>query len=135
VTAGASDAGVLSRYFTLLDDRRIEDLVDMFAEDGVMITKGGTEGRAVQGRTNLRSYYQGRGPSTVTHVITASSQSPGVSLAEGIVFPRDADGEQKFFIASAGLDQHGRITRYTTLVWPGITAEQATFLVGTANGR
>jgi len=58
-----------------------------------------------------------------------------VSLAEGIVFPRDADGEQKFFIASASLDDDGRITRYTTLVWPDITAEQATFLVGTADGR
>jgi hypothetical protein len=100
----------------------------------VMITRGGTEGRAVQGRSDLRDYYLGRGPSTVTHVVTASSESPQVSLAEGIVYPR-GDGEQKFFMASASLDRHGRITRYTTLVWPGITEEQAGFLARAAEGR
>ena len=128
---GAGDAGVLGRYFELLDDRRVDDLVELFAEDGVMITRGGTEGKAVQGRSDLRNYYLGRGPSTVTHVITASSQSAEVSLAEGIVHPRD-DGERKFFIASASLDGHGRIIRYTTLVWPGISDEQARFLVRTS---
>jgi hypothetical protein len=131
---GAGDAGVLGRYFELLDDRRVDDLVELFAEDGVMITRGGTEGKAVQGRSDLRKYYSGRGPSTVTHAITASSQSGEVSLAEGIVHPR-GDGEQKFFIASASLDRHGRITRYTTLVWPGITDEQSGFLVRTPQGR
>jgi SnoaL-like domain len=131
---GAGDGGVLGRYFALLDDRRVDDLVELFAEDGVMITRGGTAGKAVQGRSDLRKYYSGRGPSTVTHAITASSQSGEVSLAEGIVHPR-GDGEQKFFIASASLDRNGRITRYTTLVWPGITDEQAGFLVRTPQGR
>jgi SnoaL-like domain len=134
LTVGAGDAGVLGRYFALLDDRRVDELVKLFAEDGVMITRGGTEGRAVQGRSDLRDYYLGRGPSTVTHVVTASSESPQVSLAEGIVYPR-GDGEQKFFMASASLDRHGRITRYTTLVWPGITEEQAGFLARAAEGR
>ena len=131
---GAGDAGVLGRYFALLDDRRVDELLELFAEDGVMITRGGTEGRAVQGRSDLRDYYLGRGPSTVTHVVTASSESPQVSLAEGIVYPR-GDGEQKFFMASASLDRHGCITRYTTLVWPGITEEQAGFLARAAEGR
>lgn len=134
LTVGVSEAGILGRYFALLDDRIVDALVALFADDGVMITRGGTEGKAVQGKSDLREYYLGRGPSTVTHVITASSQSADVSLAEGIVYPR-GEGEQKFFIASASLDAHGRITRYTTLVWPGITDEQAGFLVGTSEGR
>jgi hypothetical protein len=134
LTEGVGEAGILGRYFALLDDRRVDELVDLFAEDGVMITRGGTDGKAVQGKSDLREYYLGRGPSTVTHVITASSQSPHVSLAEGIVYPR-GEGEQKFFIASASLDTHGRVTRYTTLVWPGITDKQAGFLVGISEGR
>ena len=131
MTANATDrSGVLSRYFQLLDSREIDDLVEMYAEDGVMITKGGTDGRAIVGKPALREFYAGRGPSTNRHSITSAAESASGSFAEGLVVAREGDGETKFFIATANLDGDGKITRYTTLVWPALTQEQAKHLVG-----
>jgi hypothetical protein len=121
---------LLARYFELLDARCIDELVPLFAPDGIMITRGGTAGEIVQGHERLRDYYAGRGPSAVRHTITATSQSDFACFAEGLVKPRDGAGEIKFFLASASLDEQRRIARYTTLVWPGITSDQALSLTG-----
>ena len=130
MTPADISATLLARYFELLDERRIEELVLLFAPDGVMITRGGTDGQAIAGHGQLRDYYAGRGPSAVRHAITAASQSERGCFAEGLVKPRDGHGETKFFLASASLDDQRRITRYTTLVWPGLTADQALTLTG-----
>jgi hypothetical protein len=126
----ASRVTLLARYFELLDARCIDELVLLFAPDGIMITRGGTVGEVVQGREKLRDYYASRGPSTVRHTITAASQSDLACFAEGLVKPRDGAGETKFFLASASLGEQRRIARYTTLVWPGITGDQALALTG-----
>jgi SnoaL-like domain len=126
----ASRATLLARYFELLDARCTDELVLLFAPGGIMITRGGTAGEVVRGHEKLRDYYAGRGPSTVRHMITASSQSDLACFAEGLVKPRDEAGETKFFLASASLDEQRLITRYTTLVWPGITGDQASALTG-----
>jgi SnoaL-like protein len=127
---GTDRSGVLTRYFQLLDSREVDDLVEMYAEDGVMITKGGTDGRAIVGKPALREFYADRGPSVNFHTITSAAESPSGSFAEGLVAPREGDGETKFFIATASLDGDGKITRYTTLVWPTLTREQVKHLVG-----
>jgi hypothetical protein len=114
---------LLVRYFSLLDNRATEDLVSMFAPDGIMITKGGTGGAALQGTDALRSFFAGRGPAVSRHIVTGAAQSPGHSLAEGLVRPIEA-GETKFFLASALVDDAGRITRYTTLVWTDLSSDQ-----------
>jgi SnoaL-like domain len=130
----ASRATLLARYFELLDARCTDELVLLFAPDGIMITRGGTAGEVVQGHRRLHDYYAGRGPSTVRHTITAASQSDCACFAEGLVKPRDGAGDIKFFLASAALDEQRRIKRYTTLVWPGITGDQALSLTGQPDG-
>jgi hypothetical protein len=111
---------VLVRYFHALDNRSTDELVAMFAPDGLMITRGGTAGEAIQGHEALREFYLGRGPATSRHIVTNAAQTDRVSLAEGLVRPLGS-GEVKFFLASALLGSSDLITRYTTLVWPDIT--------------
>jgi hypothetical protein len=111
---------ILVRYFRALDSRATDELVAMFAPDGLMITKGGTAGQAVQGHEGLREFYVGRGPATSQHIVTNAAQTERVSLAEGLVRPLGS-GEVKFFLASALLGRSNLITRYTTLVWADIT--------------
>jgi SnoaL-like domain len=114
---------LLVRYFALLDRRATDELVLMFAPDGVMITKGGTGGAAVQGHDALRTFFTGRGAATSRHVVTGGAEAPGHSFAEGLVRPLES-GETKFFITSALVDDAGRIARYTTLVWTDLSVEQ-----------
>ena len=120
---------LLVRYFDLLDHRVTERLVVMFAPDGVMITRGGTGGEPLRGHEALRSFFASRGPATGRHVVTGTAEGPGHRLAEGLVRPIGS-GETKFFLASALVDGAGRITRYTTLVWPDLSPEQEGALVG-----
>jgi hypothetical protein len=100
----------------------------MFAPDGVMITKGGTGGTPIQGHDALRSFFADRGPAVSRHMVTGAAESPGHSLAEGLVRPIEA-GETKYFLASALVDDAGRITRYTTLVWTDLSPDQESALL------
>jgi hypothetical protein len=120
---------LLVRYFALLDQRATDDLVPMFATDGIMITKGGTGGIAIKGHDALRSFFGDRGPAVSRHIVTGAAESPGHSLAEGLVRPIES-GESKFFLASALVDDAGRITRYTTLVWTDLSSDQESTLLG-----
>jgi hypothetical protein len=115
---------VLVRYFALLDRRRTDELVEMFAPDGVMITKGGTGGEPLCGQEALGEFFRGRGPATACHVVTQSAQTGSSCMAEGLVRPLEAGGESKFFLASALLDGDGLILRYTTLVWTDLNERQ-----------
>jgi hypothetical protein len=123
------DNNILLHYFELLDHRRVDDLVEMFALDGTMITKGGTGGTAVQGHVALRDFFMSRGPATSQHILTSAAQTAGNCFAEGIVRPLDA-GEIKYFLASALLNDANLIVRYTTLVWTDIDQLQEHALVG-----
>ena len=125
---GDDSRSILERYFALLDARKSDELVEMFAESGCMITRGGTGGEPVRGRPALGAFYAGRGPAVSRHVITNVVQSPAICMAEGVVKPL-AEGETKYFIASATVDDDGLITRYTTLVWNELTEEQERNLV------
>jgi hypothetical protein len=88
-----------------------------------MITKGGTGGTALKGTEAIRSFFAERGPAISRHIVTGAAESPGHSLAEGLVRPIGS-GETKFFLASALVDNAGRITRYTTLVWTELSSDQ-----------
>ena len=101
----------------------------MFAPQGVMITKGGTEGRAVVGTDALRAFYAARGPATATHVVTTEAEGAGGTFAEGLVKSHDG-ARPKYFIASATTDADGLILRYTTLVWDALEDDQVSALVG-----
>jgi ketosteroid isomerase-like protein len=118
-------SSVLERYFALLDARDVDGLVAMFAPDGVMITPGGTGGRPLAGHQALRAFFAGLPPPAATHRVTRAAESDGVSLAEGVA----RAVPPVYFLASARLDGDGLITRWTSLVWPGLDGEQEQALV------
>jgi hypothetical protein len=127
----ASESGpqnILVRYFALLDARDIYGLVSMFAPSALMITTAGTGGRPLRGRDALRGFFVSAGPALARHRITQSAENSRVSLAEGLSLPVES-GPTRFFLASALLDDSGLITRFTTLVWDQLTAEQEKAIV------
>jgi hypothetical protein len=128
VVSGAGTDHTLVRYFALLDARDIDGLVAMFEPTAIMITTAGTVGRPLRGRDNLRSFFLRAGPAQAHHVVTEGAESSRVSLAEGLSRPLES-GPTRFFLASALLDDSGLITRFTTLVWDQLTAEQELAIV------
>lgn len=134
IDEGTSGESLLHRYFRLLDSRLIDELLDLFAPDGGMITRGGTDGSFVSGRDDLRRFYEARGPAAATHKIVNEAAGDFVSFAEGLVWPHD-ETAPKFFIASAILSAAGLIERYTTLVWPELNDDHVAALLPESSGN